>query len=248
MFQIGGTTPTYTAVYNYNGNPLVIPSSENMLGLFKGHDNSVTSWTDCGAALNTTNKTLTTTGQSTEYILGVTSGTLPVSLINFAAYKQNATVKLSWQSQNEISFSRYDVEKSKDGISFTSIGTVNALHGSLTNTYSLIDNAPAHGYNFYRLKQINADGQFTYSKIIKVDFSKQLLVTITPNPARDYINVNTSDLIKEIRLLGLDGKLINKWTNISGITTLNISNLVAGVYIVKMITANEVQSQKIIKE
>ena len=122
------------------------------------------------------------------------------------------------------------------------------MHGSLTNTYSLIDNAPAHGYNFYRLKQINADGQFTYSKIIKVDLSKQLLVTITPNPARDYINVNTSDLIKEIRLLGLDGKLINKWTNISGITTLNISNLVAGVYIVKMITSNEVQSQKIIKE
>ncbi|MEO8861263.1 MAG: LamG-like jellyroll fold domain-containing protein [Ginsengibacter sp.] len=248
VFQIGGTTPTYTAVYNYNGNPLVIPSSENMLGLFKRHDNSVTSWTDCGAALNTTNKTLTTTGQSTEYILGVTSGTLPVSLINFAAYKQNATVKLSWQSQNEISFSRYDVEKSKDGISFTSIGTVNALHGSLTNTYSLIDNAPAHGYNFYRLKQINADGQFTYSKIIKVDFSKQLLVTITPNPARDYLNFNTSDLIKEIRLLGLDGKVINKWTNISGITTLNISNLAAGVYIVKMITANEVLSQKIIKE
>ena len=248
VFQVGGTAPTYTAVYNYTGNPYYDPTYNYLLGLYKRANNSVTFWTNSGATLNTTNKTLTATGQSTEYILGATTGTLPVSLINFTGYKDNVTVKLNWQSQNEINFSHFEVERSKDGLSFTSIGSVDALHGSSTNTYSFMDNAPANGYNFYRLRQVTADGQFTYSKIIKIDFSKKLIVTISPNPAKNYLSIHTSDVIKEVRLLGINGKLIKSWTNVSGTANLDISNMAAGVYIVKMVTENEIQSQKIVKE
>jgi hypothetical protein len=248
VFQVGGIAPTYSAVYNYTGNPLYNANYDYLLALYKRHNNSDVAWVNSGAILNTTNKTLTAIGQSTEYILGVTASTLPITLINFAALKENAAVQLSWQSENEINFSKFEVERSSDGLSFVSIGSVNALHGSATNSYSLTDNAPSIGYNFYRLKQINSDGQFTYSKIIKIDFSKQLLISITPNPAKNYITVTTSDVIKELRLISLDGKMVNRWSNVSGTSTLDISNIAAGVYILKMITATEMQSQKIVKQ
>jgi hypothetical protein len=248
VFQVGGTTPTYSAVYNYTGNPLYNVNYDYLLALYKRHDNSDVAWVNSGAVLNTTNKTLTAMGQSTEYILGVTQSTLPITLLNFGGLKENAAVNLSWQSQNEINFSKFEVERSSDGLSFVSIGSVNALHGNAINSYSLSDNDPSIGYNFYRLKQINSDGQFTYSKIIKIDFSKRLSITITPNPAKNYITVSTSDVIKELRLISLDGKMVNRWTNVSGTSTLDISTIPAGVYIVKMITADQQQSQKIIKQ
>lgn len=248
VFQIAGTTPIYSAVYNYTGNPLYNSNYDYLLALYERHNNSDLVWVNSGAVLNTTNKTLTAIGQSTEYILGVTASTLPITILNFIALKENAAVNLSWQSENEINFLKFEVERSSDGLSFVSIGSLNALHGNATNSYSLSDNAPSIGYNFYRLKQINSDRHFTYSKIIKIDFSKQLRISITPNPAKNYITVSTSDVIKELRLISLDGKLVSRWTNVLGTSTLDISNIAAGVYIVKMITGDAEQSRKIIKQ
>ncbi|MDQ6845567.1 MAG: LamG domain-containing protein [Bacteroidota bacterium] len=245
VFQVNGTSPTYTAVYNYNGNPLVNPGNENNLRLFKRADNSVTVWTDCGVTPNTTNKTLTATGQSTEYILGVSSGILPVSLINFNASKENETIRLNWQTGNEINFSHFEVEKSIDGLSFKPIGSVNALN-NITNNYSLIDNVPAKGFNYYRLKQINADGNFTYSKIIRIDFSKKLSIVISPNPAHNFVNIKTAEPITEVRLISGSGSLLKRWTNVTSATKLDVSNVSKGTYILKFVTANEVGSREII--
>lgn len=70
VFNAGMTSPSYTAVYNYTGNPYVNSGNEPMLRLFKRNDNSQTTWTGANASLNLNAKTLTATGLSTEYILG----------------------------------------------------------------------------------------------------------------------------------------------------------------------------------
>ena len=171
---------------------------ESMLHLFKRANNSVTTWTDAMGTLNTASKTITTTGQSTEYILGVASGTLPVSLLNFSAYRINAAVQLTWRSENEINFSGYEIERSTDGLSFNTIGQTSAEHAANINSYSFTDNSPVAGNNFYRLKQINSDGNDIYSKIVSVNFSKKIIITITPNPVQRYLNINSSTSIKEI--------------------------------------------------
>jgi hypothetical protein len=75
---IGGTSPAYTAVYQYGGSPLVTPLLEPGLALFRRNDNSMQQWNNCSAVLNTTAKTLTVTGQNTEYILGSTGFPLSV--------------------------------------------------------------------------------------------------------------------------------------------------------------------------
>lgn len=74
VFNANLTSPTYTAMYKYTGNPFVTTNNENGLGLFKRTDNAATAWAGTSATLNTTTKTLTTTGQNTEYMLGVSDG------------------------------------------------------------------------------------------------------------------------------------------------------------------------------
>ena len=70
VFQIGGTTPQYTAVYNYTGNQFVTPAIESQLRLNKRTDNAAASWTLMTTVPNEPANTITITGESTEYILG----------------------------------------------------------------------------------------------------------------------------------------------------------------------------------
>ena len=98
------------------------------------------------------------------------------------------------------------------------------------------------------MKQINSDGNFTYSKIVKIDFTKNIFIKITPNPVQQYLNINSSTFIKEIRLISLNGNLINSWTNVAATSKLDVSSVATGVYILRIITADEVISQKIMKE
>lgn len=74
VFAAGITNPEYTGVYTYTGNPFVTAANENNLALFKRADNSVSTWTNAFGVRNTTANTLTVTGQSTEYMLGIGAG------------------------------------------------------------------------------------------------------------------------------------------------------------------------------
>jgi hypothetical protein len=76
VFQVGGTLPQYTAVYNYNGNPGVTTANENILRLFRRNDNAAASWSLLTTPDNEPANTITVTGQSTEYILGTTGTAL----------------------------------------------------------------------------------------------------------------------------------------------------------------------------
>ncbi len=174
---------------------------------------------------------------------------LPITLLSFNAILKNNAALLNWSTSSEFNNKGFEIQKSINGQSFAGIGFVNSSGNSFfTNKYNFTDAQIANGTNYYRLKQIDFDGKFTYSKIVKIDFSKKLVVTIRPNPVHNYININTSSVIKEVRLISLNAKLINRWDNVTSSSKLDISGIASGVYILKMITQDEVQSQKIVKE
>lgn len=77
VFNAGLTNPQYTATYNYTGNGFVTAGNESQLALFKRNDNAATAWANANATLNTSANTLTATGQSTEYVLGVANCVTP---------------------------------------------------------------------------------------------------------------------------------------------------------------------------
>jgi Concanavalin A-like lectin/glucanases superfamily/Secretion system C-terminal sorting domain len=244
VFQAGGTSPQYSAVYNYSGNPFVTPVIEPDLRLNKRTDNSSTTWTVMPDVANEPANTITVTGQSTEYILGRQNGVLPVNLVAFNAEKNNAAVLLNWNTENEINLQRYEVERSSDGRVFVKINEAAAKSNSI-NTYNIVDGKPLNGLNYYRLKIINKDGTYRYSIILKVDFSKKYLVSILPNPAHDYIIINGADKFKRVQLVDMTGKLVKQFIVNSG-NRYNITGIPQGVYLLQLINDDEQYAEKII--
>ncbi|PJA55072.1 MAG: hypothetical protein CO167_00275, partial [Candidatus Marinimicrobia bacterium CG_4_9_14_3_um_filter_48_9] len=103
VFMVGGTTPTYTLTYNYDGHPGI--SNESALDLAYRANNGTSSWTEGNATLDQDANTLTLTGQTgTEYILGTESedNSLPVTLSLWSAASKNGQVVLNWTTDSEI--------------------------------------------------------------------------------------------------------------------------------------------------
>jgi hypothetical protein len=247
VFQAGGTSPQYTAVYNYTGNPDVTAANENLLALFKRNDNSVINWTDGAATPDATANTLTLTGQSTEYILGRT-GIVPLHLLSFSAVKQGEHALLQWQTSDEINTSHFETERSNDALGFKKIGIINAADNSGTHNYNFTDNAPAKGINYYRLKQVDRDGGYTYSPIAKVVFEKDGAALIAfPNPAVNTITIKYTGDQKKIKLSIFDlagRQVMFKELNNENIWQANVSGLAKGTYTIRL---NDGERQSFVK-
>lgn len=163
---------------------------------------------------------------------------LPLSLIKFNGSLNQGSVALEWFTENETGSQEFVVEKSNDGNKFNDIGSVAAQFKSERNTYHFEDANPFSGNNYYRLRMIDKDGQFSYSPIIMInfgEFSSQL--TIYPNPAKANLNLKFNLDKREtinLQITDASGRIVEKRTVSAnnGITTtsINIEKLSKGIY------------------
>ncbi len=124
-----------------------------------------------------------------------TSGSLPVKLTYFNAGKQGPKNLLHWKTENELNSLGFDVERSANGkhfgaIHFTASKQTTGSAGELS--YDFVDEKPLIGTNYYRLKQKDKDGQFSYSSIVLLrgtKVSKIVLQNIYPNPVANQLNM-----------------------------------------------------------
>ncbi len=176
------------------------------------------------------------------------SSILPVPVYSFTAQPQGNTVLLSWQVGAELNLQQYEVEYSLNGTNWKSIGTV-AANGR--SSYQFVHPTPVTGFNYYRIKPVDKDGGFKYTEIRRVNFGKGGVVSIYPNPAKDIINVTlTGNMINKpaaLTITGMDGRMVyqQKLVAASQTETVNISQLAAGKYVVRIITAQEVINKAI---
>ena len=122
---------------------------------------------------------------------------LPITLIQFDAKVQSSAVVLSWKTANEINNKYFQIERSQDLNNFVSIGIVDGAGNSNTILdYTFIDPTPLQGLTYYRLKQVDFDGTFSYSSVKAIRLSQIAgnQITISPNPATDLLEIqnNTS--------------------------------------------------------
>jgi hypothetical protein len=98
---------------------------------------------------------------------------LPVSWVDFTGHYQNGgTVALNWSATNELSNDHYDIERSIDGKNFTDVGTVDALRAANgKGVYNYIDVTAPEGKIYYRIKQLDVTGKYSFSKVIAVESS-----------------------------------------------------------------------------
>jgi hypothetical protein len=248
VFQVDGTSPQYTAVYNYNGNPGVNANNENQLRLFKRTDNTVTTWSILSSLPDNPTNTITVTGESTEYILGSIGLPLPLTLISFGATKCNSGICLFWSTENEQDFSHFEIEKSNDASNFFKITTVQARNFSGANSYSSTDVAPSIGNIYYRLKQVNSDGSFTYSRIIKIALDKPKMISLQPNPAVNTILVKGIEDYQQIRIKDINGKILMQKNIKASIEEVNISPFAKGIYLLQLLNTREIKTLQFVKQ
>jgi hypothetical protein len=183
------------------------------------------------------------------FFIKTQSGLLPISLINFTAAKQTNEVLLQWQTNTEINFSHFEVERSTNGYSFELVDKVFAHNTTGNNNYQLTDiEAWASDVRYYRLKLIDNDGKFKYSTIIRLSNKQQSGVSIYPNPVKDIFTLQVTDnklLRTTATLIDVSGKLIKSITINNLFQTVDITLLTKGMYLVKFEDGSVV---KIIKE
>lgn len=136
-----------------------------------------------GATGSVTSNTITTFSPITFGSLSVALNPLPIELTDFRALVVSDAVHLTWETASELNNDFFTVERSAGGENFSSVGRVN---GSGTtnqgNTYSLIDPTPLQGTSYYRLKQTDFNGTFTYSKVISITYEGEPF-SVYPNPS-----------------------------------------------------------------
>jgi len=175
---------------------------------------------------------------------------LPVKLVNFNSAKQEQTVLLSWNTADEINSDRFDVEHSMDGKKWSRIGSVSAKGESRNmQYYSFTDLSPLNGENLYRLKMVDLDGTFAYSRIRSQTFDSQ--ISIFPNPLTegDLLNLSVPDLttISHLKIYDVQGKVVHSVKKPAG--KIDVSALPAGVYIVQLTGTNgSVSAHRIVKQ
>lgn len=118
-------------------------------------------------------------------------GPLPVRWASFTASAKANNVVLNWETATEINNSGFAIERSHDGRAWSELSFVKATAANGSgSTYSHVDFAPMQGTNYYRLRQVDFDGKFSFSQIRQVNFNGKVeAVAVYPNPARQQLQV-----------------------------------------------------------
>ena len=163
----------------------------------------------------------------------------PVVLTNFGIQRgRDNNVAITWQTEQEMNSSRFEIERSYSNNSFESVGTVSAAGFSATvKSYTFSDKSnDSHGVSFYRIKMIDKDGSFTYTdaKSVKEAIVKAGMI-LFPNPCHGTarITVTNSNEPMDIHVTDVSGRLIRTIALGNG-GTAEISNLQIGNYFVRV--------------
>ena len=163
------------------------------------------------------------------------SAPLPIELVDFnSQIISNNTVSLNWTTATEINNDHFEIERSSSMSDFISIGEVKGAGNSvLEQQYSFKDNSPLTGMNYYRLKQIDFDGKFSYSPVIAVKTTSTIHeVQLFPNPCSSAFTLIGDDILNhDISIFNITGSVVKSISYYDG-STIDISTLVKGTYFV----------------
>ncbi len=130
----------------------------------------------------------------------------PAGKTHFSAEKKTEKVVLKWITFYEKDNDYFEIERSQDGFSFTTIGTVKSIGNNTAQTqYQFIDNAPPFGKIYYRLKTVDKQIRTSFSRAVEIEFSIEKKFALFPNPFQDYISFNaTTDTLEDVKIIITD--------------------------------------------
>lgn len=181
---------------------------------------------------------------------------LPMELTNFEANCDASNVSITWSTLSELNNDYFEIERSENGFDFESIATIprNKNKSNLLD-YHWIDGQPLHGTAYYRIKQNDIDGHFSYSEIAAVtcDLSEQA-IGIFPNPFDQNVNLRFWNPIEEdgrLRVMDCTGRVVYEQVLQAQSQAVDLAigqKLTAGVYYIKVDLQTASYTRKLIKK
>jgi len=187
-------------------------------------------------------------------VLGLNEGALPVDLLSFSAIAvDNKRTQLDWKTASEENNDYFEMQRSIDGRNFEAIGEESGIGtSSEIQNYKHWDEAPFVGKNYYRLKQVDFDGNFEYSEVRVVEFkgTNNLEISVFPNPTTTYLNIEYGSSIastEEMVLYNVAGKVITQFTLTNGDRhQIDVSGYPSGTYFLQALNQGPIFTEQII--
>lgn len=181
---------------------------------------------------------------------------LPVELVDFYAEQSENVINVFWSTATEQNNDYFEVYRSPNGRDFTLIGVVNGVGNSDELVeYGFTDENPYIGTNFYRLKQVDLNGAFDYTKIVKSEFAHEgkLEILLYPNPVFSnaitiQIGSSQPDITGKYRIYSLTGTVLQEGEILSRSTEVDIENLASGAYYIDITIGSEQITSRFIKQ
>ncbi|XZF14525.1 T9SS type A sorting domain-containing protein [Chitinophagaceae bacterium MMS25-I14] len=184
-----------------------------------------------------------------DLLVEVSTSTLPVTLTGFSASPEaGCTVQVQWSTATETDFSHFELERSADGSHYGQIATI-AAKGQNSN-YLFTDAVPLDGTSVYRLKIIDKDNSYEYSKIAAVSNAceRALHVQVYPVPATRVVSVKGIPAGAKIVVCNAAGQLVAVKEAAAEAEDIDIQHYAAGVYLVKVYNSSTLWTGRIVKQ
>lgn len=200
---------------------------------------------------------------STSFVCNVPEGgTLPVQYLSFDAVVNDKSVLLKWLTTQEVNNSHFEVERSFDMNNYSAVGIVlDGFVNGANKSYQFKDNSnelQGRTVVYYRLKQFDIDGKFTYSKVIAVRLQAKagVVMQVSPNPFVESVNIrysSTESGVAQVRIMNMEGQtMLSKQATISkgynNIQVADLKGLATGMYIAQLsMNGAVIDNQRLIK-
>lgn len=224
-------------------------NTESTLQLQHGNANFVST---TGSTVNVVQHYISNTLPLTNFtsLTAAQENALPVSLIGFEVKRVENATMLYWQTSEEKNSDHFEIQQSEDLRKWNALGYVNAAKESaLRKEYSFPDVAERFGTQYYRLKMVDTDGSFAYSRIQSIKLGASGLVNAYPNPVVDKLQIGAKEALASVKVTDLAGRAFLELSKPKPGQEFSLKNYPAGTYLVKVETvAGKTQVIKIIKQ
>lgn len=173
------------------------------------------------------------------YRVSATTGSLPLTLLSFTGTPANSGVRLNWKTGMEDNVQHFDVEFSRDGTTFTAVGSVASANQPTGADYNYYHPVPENGDVFYRLKMMDIDGSYSYSGIIKVRLDSKTKPVVSPSiitNGRIQLQLQQDNHYTMMELIAANGAVIKRVSigGLAGNVSIPVNQLNAGIYFVRL--------------
>lgn len=182
---------------------------------------------------------------------------LPVEFLSFDAIRSGNIVNLGWVTASEVDAKSFIVERSLDGSTYTAIGEVEAKNSSSGAVYEYSDKNAPNANAYYRLRQVDFNGDYKYSVIRYVSFVSIGELTLVPNPAQDVLKIilssgNSDTNNASVQLFNTLGQQLYMQSvssnQLSQGWNIDLNGFAKGTYVVKVITVEGEWIEQLIKD